>query len=103
MYTPSTHHPSRLTGTSPREAAAASDQFIAKAAFLGIPLSEELKWSGLLSSLLPLEQDAWLLIANVDTTINEIALTATRSRAADGGYRSSVGPSEARPPPHEAR
>jgi hypothetical protein len=57
---------------------------IVKAALLGIPLSEELKWSGLLNSLLPLEQDAWFLIANVDTTINETALTATRSRTADG-------------------
>ena len=84
-------NPSRLPGTSPREAAAASDQLIAKAALLGIPLSEELKWSGLLNSLLPLEQEAWFLIANVDTTINETALTATRSRTADGGYRSSVG------------
>jgi hypothetical protein len=84
-------NPSRLPGTSPREAAAASDQLIAKAALLGIPLSEELKWSGLLNSLGPLEQEAWFLIANVDTTINETALTATRSRTSEGGYRSSVG------------
>ena len=33
--------PSRLPGTSSREAAAASDHLIAKAALLGIPLSEE--------------------------------------------------------------
>jgi hypothetical protein len=84
-------NPSRLPGTSPREAAAASDQLIAKAALLGIPLSEELKWSGLLNSLGPLEQEAWFLIANVDVTINETALTATRSRTPEGGYRSSVG------------
>lgn len=84
-------NPARLPGTSPREAAAASDQLIAKAALLGIPLSEELKWSGLLNSLGPLEQEAWFLIANVDTTINETALTATRNRTSEGGYRSSVG------------
>ena len=86
-------NPSRLprAGISPREAAAASDQLIAKAALLRIPLSEELKWSGLLNSLGPLEQEAWFLIANVDTTINETALTATRSRTSEGGYRISVG------------
>jgi hypothetical protein len=64
---------------------------IAKAALLGIPLSEELKCSGLLNSLGPLEQEAWFLIANVDTTINETALTATRSRTSEGGYCISVG------------
>ena len=84
-------NPSRLPGTSPREAAAASDLLIAKAALLGIPLSEELKWSGLLNSLGSLEQEAWFLIANVDTTINETALSATRCRTSGGGYRSSVG------------
>ena len=38
-----------------------------------------------------LEQEAWFLIDNGDTIINETALTATRSRTSEGGYRSSVG------------
>ena len=83
----------RKQGSSPKDAAAEGDMLVAQAARLHIPLTFELKWSGLHNRLTSSERKAYHLVINADKALNEAALaalTAQQHRSAKGGLRRSV-------------